>query len=67
MKEHKHEFEPISHPSLSAAAIELGIRAAEMRECRICKMQTPYIQTKDSRWVSLFKEETGDEQNILLA
>ena len=67
MKQHKHEFESISHPALSAAAIELGIRAAEMRECTVCKRQVPYIQAKDNRWVPLFMDESGDEQNILLA
>lgn len=63
---HVHDYETISHPVPSPGARSLGIKSAEIRKCRKCLKEMPFILTKDS-WVALFEDPDVDEQEILLA
>jgi hypothetical protein len=64
--EHEHEYETISHPSISSEAGTLGITAAELRKCRTCQKIIIFIMTSN-RWIPLFDERELGEQDILLA
>lgn len=63
---HVHEYEAVSHPVPSAGARSLGIKSTEIRKCRKCLKEMPFILTKDE-WVALFEDPDVDEQEILLA
>jgi hypothetical protein len=63
---HKHDYEPVYHPSLTPEARELGIRAAEIRKCKTCQKETPFVLTK-ADWFPLFEDREYDERDILLA
>lgn len=63
---HVHEYEAVSHPVPSAGARSLGIKSAEIRKCRKCLKEMPFILAKD-KWVALFEDPDADEQEILLA
>lgn len=63
---HVHEYETVSHPVPSPGARSLGITSAEIRKCRKCQKEMPFILTKD-RWIALFEDPDVDEKEILLA
>jgi hypothetical protein len=63
---HVHEYEAVSHPVPSPGARSLGIKSAEIRKCRKCEKEMPFILAKD-RWVALFEDPDADDQEILLA
>jgi hypothetical protein len=63
---HVHEYEAVSHPVLSPGARSLGIKSAEIRKCKGCQKEMPFILTKD-RWVALFEDPDADDRDILLA
>jgi hypothetical protein len=63
---HVHDYEAVSHPAPSPGARSLGIKSAEIRKCRKCQKEMPFILVKD-RWVALFEDPDVDEQEILLA
>lgn len=64
---HVHKYMSIYHPGISSEAMSLGIKAAEIRRCESCNKETTFIQIKKDKWIPLFKDEAGDEQDILLA
>jgi len=64
--EHKHEYETLYHPRVSAEAAALGIKAVEIRTCGVCKHEVPFIQIGD-QWVLLYEEQAKGAQDILLA
>lgn len=63
---HKHEFEIITHPSLTPEGEALGIKGAEIRRCHRCQKEETFILTKDG-WVPLFRESEPNTKDILLA
>ncbi|MBI5848007.1 MAG: hypothetical protein HZB31_08680 [Nitrospirae bacterium] len=64
---HIHKYESVSHHGISAKLMEFGIEAAEMRKCKKCGQQMPFLLTKKGDWVALFAEGETDQQDILLA
>lgn len=64
---HVHKYESVSHPTPSAEAMSIGIRAVEIRRCQSCSKETTFIQTKKPQWIPLFRDEDAEEQDILLA
>jgi hypothetical protein len=64
---HVHKYEAIYHPGLSGEAMDLGIKAAEIRRCETCKKEMTFIFTKKDKWIPLFKDEEVSQQDILLA
>lgn len=64
---HIHKYESISHHGISTELMEFGIEAAEMRRCKKCGKETPFLLTRRGDWISLFAEEKTDKQDILLA
>jgi hypothetical protein len=63
---HKHDFETVNHPSLTRDGEALGIRAAQIRKCHICKKEETLILTKKG-WVPLFEESELSTPDILMA
>ena len=63
---HRHEYESIYHPSPSAEAKALGIKAAEIRKCKICQKEMVFVLTKNE-WFPLFEDQAFEEQGVLLA
>jgi hypothetical protein len=63
---HKHDYEPVYHPSLAPGARELGIKAAEIRKCKTCQKEMPFVLVKDD-WFPLFEDREYDERDILMA
>ncbi len=63
---HEHEYESVYHPSLIAEAKALGIAAAEIRRCKICKQEMTFIFLKNE-WLPLFEDEAFEKQGVLLA
>ena len=63
---HRHEYESDYHPTLSPEAKALGIRAAEIRKCKGCGHEMPFLFIKD-HWVPLYDEKEVNERDILLA
>lgn len=63
---HRHEYETIYHPGLSSAAKTLGIKAAEMRRCKTCQKEMPFVMIK-KEWVPLFDDPESVDQGILMA
>jgi hypothetical protein len=66
MQQHKHEYEAVFHPALSAEARELGITGAEIRRCKACPKEMTFVLVRE-RWFPLFEEKEADEKDILLA
>lgn len=64
---HIHKYEPVSHYGISTALMEFGIEAAEIRSCRKCGKEMPFLLTKKGDWIALFEESSSDQQDILLA
>lgn len=64
---HVHNYESVSHHGISTELMEFGIEAAEMRRCKKCGKEMPFLLTKRGVWVSLFAESGTDQQDILLA
>lgn len=64
---HIHKYEPVLHPTPSADAMSIGIKAVEIRRCQACQKEATFIQTKQNQWIPLFRDEEADEQDILLA
>jgi hypothetical protein len=64
--EHRHEYEAVYHPNPSAAAKTIGIKAAEMRKCKTCQKEMPFVMIRD-HWVPLFEDTESGDQGILLA
>jgi hypothetical protein len=66
MKEHHHDYEAYYHPNVTPKARELGIKAVELRKCKLCDKELTFILT-DTDWFPLFEYKEADEQDILLA
>lgn len=66
MANHRHDYEPVFHPTLTPRARELGIKAAEVRKCKSCQREMPFVST-DGEWFPLFEDREYDERDILLA
>ena len=64
---HIHKYEPLVHRRLSSELAKSGIEAAEIRKCRECGQEMPFLLTRKGAWVELFEENEPDEQDILLA
>ncbi len=64
---HVHKYESVSHHGISTELMEFGIEAAEMRRCKKCGKEMPFLLTKRGVWVSLFADGETDHQDILLA
>jgi len=64
---HVHKYESVSHHGISTELMEFGIEAAEMRRCKKCGKEMPFLLTKRGVWISLFAEGETDQQDILLA
>lgn len=47
--------------------MEFGIEAAEIRTCRKCGKEMPFLLTRRGDWIALFAEAETDQQDILLA
>jgi|GEM_PF-820296 hypothetical protein len=65
-KEHKHQYEPEYHPGVSSQARALGIRAIEVRRCKLCQKQMVFVQV-DNEWLPLFEDRELSAEDILLA
>ncbi len=63
---HTHEYESTYHPSPTAEAKALGITAAEIRKCKICKQEMTFVQLKNN-WVPLFEDQEFEDQGVLLS
>jgi hypothetical protein len=64
---HVHKYESVSHHGISTGLMEFGIEAAEIRKCKKCGREMPFLLTKKGDWVPLFAESETDQQDILLA
>jgi len=64
--DHKHDYETVNRPSVTPEVGSLGIRSAELRKCRICEHEMPFVETKNG-WFPLYEEKEAEEQDILLA
>ncbi len=64
--EHRHEYEAIYHPNPSVPAKAIGIKAAEMRRCKTCLKEMPFVRIKNG-WEPLFEDAESGDQGILLA
>lgn len=64
---HVHRYEPIAHPGVTSEVRDLGIQGAELRKCKTCQKEMPFVLIKKGTWVPLFDEREGSEQDILLA
>jgi hypothetical protein len=63
---HEHQYEVISHPAITPEGADLGIRAAEVRQCTRCGKIMTFVMLKDE-WIPLFKDEEAGGRDILLA
>ncbi|MBI4684586.1 MAG: hypothetical protein HY755_05260 [Nitrospirae bacterium] len=64
---HVHKYESISHHSITSELMELGIEAAEIRRCKTCQKEIPFLLTRKGKWHPLFQDAESNEQDILLA
>lgn len=64
---HTHRYETVLRSGISHELMELGIQSAEIRRCKQCNKEMPFVMTRKGNWVSLFEETERDEQDILLA
>ena len=63
---HRHEYESVSHPSPSTKAKTLGIKETEIRKCRVCQKEMPFVMIK-KEWVPLFEDPDSSDEGILMA
>jgi hypothetical protein len=63
---HKHDYETVYHPSPTAEVKVIGVKATEIRRCKACQKEMPFVLTKDG-WFQLFEDKEADEKDILLA
>ncbi len=63
---HRHDYETVYHPSPAAEVMVLGVKATEIRRCKTCRKEMPFVLTKDG-WFQLFEDKETDEKDILLA
>ena len=63
---HKHDFESIYHPTPSSEVKDHGILAVEIRKCRGCQKEIPFVLI-NNKWLPLFEDLVSDDQDILLA
>ncbi|NJD56117.1 MAG: hypothetical protein FIA94_06890 [Nitrospirae bacterium] len=64
---HVHKYDSLMHERVSAELANLGIEAAELRRCKECGKEMPFLMTKKGIWVQLFEEKGPEDQDILLA
>ncbi len=64
---HIHQYKTHLHQRLSKELANSGIEAAEIRRCRECDREMPFVMTRKGTWLPLFEESSSDEQDILLA
>jgi len=64
---HVHKYELLMHQRVASELAKSGIEAAELRKCRECGKEMPFILTKKGVWIQLFEEKEAEEQDILLA
>jgi len=65
--DHIHKYETLSRHGIPSELMEFGIEAAELRRCKKCNKEMPFLLTKKGTWVPLFEERETAEQDILLA
>jgi hypothetical protein len=63
---HVHDFESVYHPTPAAEIRSLGILAAEIRKCKTCQREVPFVLTRQG-WTQLFEDKEQDERDILFA
>lgn len=64
---HVHKYETISHHGITSELMDLGIKAAEIRKCKKCQKEMPFVLIQKGEWVPLFDEMESNERDILLA
>ena len=64
---HVHKYESVSHRGISTELMEFGIEAVEIRTCKKCGKEMPFLLTRRGDWIALFAEDETDQQDILLA
>ena len=64
---HVHKYETISHHGITSELMDLGIKAAEIRKCKKCQHEMPFVLTPKGGWVPLFDDREADDQDILMA
>lgn len=64
---HTHRYETISHHGITSELMDLGIKAAEIRKCKTCHKEMPFVLIHKDEWFPLFDDRESDEQDILLA
>jgi hypothetical protein len=64
---HIHKYETLSRHGIPSELMEFGIEAAELRKCKKCGKEMPFLLTKKGDWVPLFQDGETDQQDILLA
>lgn len=63
---HKHDFESVYHPNPSSEVKDHGILAVEIRRCKGCQRELPFVLIRN-KWLPLFEDSGSDDQDILLA
>ena len=63
---HKHDFESVYHPNPSSEVKDHGILAVEIRKCKGCGTEIPFVLIKN-KWLPLFEDKGSGDQDILLA
>jgi len=63
---HKHDFESIYHPTPSSEVKDHGILAVEIRKCKGCQEEVPFVLI-NHKWLPLFEDKGSGGQDILLA
>ncbi|HSB52465.1 MAG TPA: hypothetical protein VLD40_07375 [Dissulfurispiraceae bacterium] len=63
---HIHDYETVYHQIPTAEVKALGVKATEIRKCKTCQKEMPFVQIRDT-WVQLFEDREYDEKDILLA
>jgi hypothetical protein len=64
---HIHKYETISHHGITEELMDLGIKAAEIRKCRKCEKEMPFVLTQKGKWFPLFDDSQSEDKDILLA
>ena len=64
---HVHIYESVSHHGISTELMEFGIEAAEIRKCKKCEKEMPFLLTRKGSWIALFADSETNQQDILLA
>jgi len=52
---HIHKYEPLMHQRVASELAKSGIEAAELRKCRECGKEMPFLLTKKGIWVSFLR------------